>query len=50
MVDFCDGLLGVEHSREIERDSYMDVCEGGRITADVLKNNFGFKKSKFSRS
>jgi hypothetical protein len=33
----CDGLFGVEHNCEIEWNSYVDVCGGGRIKADVFK-------------
>jgi len=45
-----DGLFGIENGCEIEGNSDVDVSGGGRITADIFKEQFGFGKIKMKMS
>jgi len=35
--DLGNGIFGVKDCGEVERYMHMNVCRGGRITADVFK-------------
>ncbi len=44
-----DGLLCVDDCCEVERNSDVDVSGGGRVMADIFKEQFGFGKIKILR-
>ena len=49
IVHLKDGLFGVEKCCEVEGHSYVDVSRGGRVTADIFKEQFRFGKIKILR-